>query len=195
MSKCKLFTFANGCIHFLLALMITTIVVAQSDNGTINGSIADPSGARIAGAAVTIKNQFTGAERTAQSNSDGLYSITNIPSGTYTLTVIAVGFKTFESTNNKLDPSSTLEVNAPLQVGSAKETVEVVASATQLQTETASVQKLVTRQQIDALELNGRNPIGLASLFREPTAATSLPSRSTSTKGLETSTDRGTRKT
>ncbi len=53
---------------------------------------------------------------------------------------------------------------AVLALGSATETVEVVASASQLQTESASVQKLVTRDQIDSLELNGRNPIGLASL-------------------------------
>ncbi len=145
-------------------VVFSATAFAQSDNGSINGSVRDPSGAVVGSATVTVKNQATGAERTTDANNDGLYSVTNIPPGTYEVTVSAKGFKKFEATNNKLDPSSTLEVNATLQIGQNTETVEVVASATQLQTETASVQKLITRQQIDALELNGRNPVGLASL-------------------------------
>ncbi|MBV9765674.1 MAG: carboxypeptidase regulatory-like domain-containing protein [Acidobacteriaceae bacterium] len=147
-----------------LPVIVATIAFGQSDNGSINGSIKDPSGAVVPNATVTVKNQATGVERSTTSNESGLYSITNIPPGGYTVSAVASGFKRFESMNNKLDPSSTLEVNATLELGSASETVEVSAAATQLQTETASVQKLVTRQQIDALELNGRNPVGLASL-------------------------------
>ncbi len=152
------------CLLISVCVPFSIGVFAQSDNGTINGSVMDPSGAVVPNATVTVKNQATGSERSATANEAGVYSITNIPPGGYTVTVVASGFKRFESTNNKLDPSSTLEVNATLQLGSATETVEVSAAATQLQTETASVQKLVTRQQIDALELNGRNPVGLASL-------------------------------
>ena len=155
---------AYVCALFAQFLFFAAAGFAQSDNGTINGSVKDPSGASIAGATVTVKDQNTGAERSVDSNNEGLYSITNIPPGSYNITVNGKGFKKFESSDNKLDPSSTLAVNATLQIGSATETVEVVASATTLQTETASVQKLITRQQIDALELNGRNPVGLASL-------------------------------
>ena len=94
----------------------------------------------------------------------GYYIITNIPPAVYTVTVDAAGFKRFESSANKLNPSATLSVDAALTVGAATETVEVVATASQLQTESASVQRDVTRQQIDALELNGRNPIFMANL-------------------------------
>ena len=151
-------------VAFVVCIIFSISVFAQSDNGTINGTVRDPSGATIPNATVTVKNQATGSERTATSNEAGLYSVTNIPPGVYNVTITATGFKKFESSNNKLDPSSTLEVNGSLEIGAATETVEVSAAATQLQTETASVQKLVTRQQIDALELNGRNPVGLASL-------------------------------
>ncbi len=164
MSKFKTLSSVGVCALATIFIGLSPVAFAQSDNGTINGAVEDPSGAKVAGATVTAKNQLTNAERSAQSNNDGLYSITNIPSGTYTISVSAAGFKTFEATNNKLDPASTLQVNAALQIGSAKETVEIVASATPLQTESASTQKLITRQQIDALELNGRNPVGLASL-------------------------------
>src|ERR671924_572413 len=76
----------------------------------------------------------------------------------------ASGFQKFESTNNKLDPAADLVIDASLVVGAATQTVEVAGSAMQLQTESASVQKDVTREQIDALELNGRNPIFMANL-------------------------------
>src|SRR5438477_9761682 len=80
------------------------------------------------------------------------------------MSVEASGFKKFGSTGNKLDPSSTLTVDASLTVGAASESVEVSSSSAPLQTESASVQRDVTREQIDALELNGRNPIFMANL-------------------------------
>jgi hypothetical protein len=157
---------AAACFCTLIFLCggLSTNAFAQSDNGTINGSVKDQSGAAVPGADVTVRNAASGTERTTVSNASGLYSVTNIPPGTYAVTVTAKGFKKFESNNNTLDPSSTLEVEAALTIGSASETVEVSANATQLQTETATVQTMVTRDQIDSLELNGRNPIGLASL-------------------------------
>jgi hypothetical protein len=137
---------------------------AQSDLGSITGFVKDPTGAVIPNSTVTVRNEATGAERKATTNEAGSFTVTNIPAGLYTVSVEAKGFKRFESTHNKLDPSATLSLDAALTVGAASETVEVTATAVALQTESASVQKLITRQQIDALELNGRNPVGLASL-------------------------------
>src|SRR5215470_8727892 len=136
---------------------------AQSDLGRISGFITDPSGAAVPNAKVTVRNQ-SGVERQATTNESGYYVISNIPAGFYTMTAEAVGFQKFESTNNKLDPAADLVIGATLTVGSTSETVEVKAASMQLQTESASVQKLLTREQIDSLELNGRNPVGLASL-------------------------------
>src|SRR5213075_2978056 len=76
----------------------------------------------------------------------------------------AAGFQRYETRDNKLDPSADLVIDVTMTVGSANQTVEVSASAVQLQTESAAVQKDVTREQIDALELNGRNPIFMANL-------------------------------
>ncbi len=180
------------CLALAVCLALSTIAFAQSDNGTINGTVHDPSGATVPNAQVQVTNAASGSVRTVTTNQNGLYSVTNIPPGVYNVSVTATGFKKFDSTSNKLDPASTLEVNATLQLGAASETVEVSAAATQLQTETASVQKLVTRQQIEALELNGRNPVGLASLVPGRTAAISPGFRSTSTRGLRTSMDRAT---
>ncbi|HLX70037.1 MAG TPA: carboxypeptidase regulatory-like domain-containing protein, partial [Verrucomicrobiae bacterium] len=135
----------------------------QSDLGTISGFVKDPSGASISGAKITIRNK-SGVERQASTSDSGYYSITNVPPGLYTLTVEAAGFEKFQSSDNKLDPTASILIDATLTVGSTTQTVEVSASAVVLQTESASVQKVVTREQIDALEINGRNPIFMANL-------------------------------
>jgi len=148
----------------ILFVVACFILMAQSDLGTITGFVKDPTGATVPNATVTARNEATGTERKATTNESGSFVITNIPAGLYSITVEAQGFKKFDSTHNKLDPSATLAIDAPLTVGAATETVEVTATAVVLQTESAASQAIVTRQQIDMLELNGRNPVGLAGL-------------------------------
>lgn len=146
-----------------VCLLVSAVAFAQSDLGRISGFIKDPSGAVIPNANITVKSN-SGVQREATTNDSGYYTITNVPPGVYTMTAEAHGFQKFQSTGNKLDPSSNLVIDATLAVGAETQTVEVSAAAAQLQTESASVQKLVTRDQIDALELNGRNPIFMANL-------------------------------
>src|SRR2546426_6927940 len=148
---------------FFMSLASSGALFAQSDLGKISGFIKDPSGATIANAKVTVRNN-TGIERQTTTNDSGYYVVTNVPPGLYTMTAEAPGFQKYETRDNKLDPAADLVIDAMLTVGSSSQTVEVSASAVQLQTESAAVQKLVTREQIDLLELNGRNPIGLAGL-------------------------------
>src|SRR5467141_4144508 len=159
----------NACRRTVFVLFmhlaVSAMLPAQSDLGRISGFVKDPSGATIANAKVTVRNN-TGVERQTTTNESGYYVITNIPSGLYTMTAEVPGFQRYETRNNKLDPSADLVIDATLTVGSANQTVEVSASAVMLQTESASVQKLVTREQIDSLELNGRNPIWLAALVQ-----------------------------
>jgi hypothetical protein len=150
---------------FIAALLIFTLPVhGQSDYGSITGFVKDPSGAVVPNAKVVLKNEATGTERPVTTNDSGYYVGTNLPPGYYTVSAEAPGFKKFESTRNKLDPNAVLAVDGSLTVGAATETVQVTAEAAPIQSESASVQKLITREQIDALELNGRNPIGLAGL-------------------------------
>jgi hypothetical protein len=155
--------YIKALLAFSVSLLSAAMLSAQSDLGTISGFIKDPSGAVIPNATVTVTNK-SGVDRTATTNESGHYTITNLPPSTYTLTAEARGFKKYESTANKLDPTANLLIDATLEVGTSTQTVEVTASTAQLQTESASVEKLVERNQIDALELNGRNPIFMAQL-------------------------------
>ncbi|MFL6452064.1 MAG: carboxypeptidase regulatory-like domain-containing protein [Bryobacteraceae bacterium] len=138
--------------------------MAQSDRGAITGFIRDQSGANVPNATVTVRNENNGTESKTTTNQDGYYTVTNILPGTYTVTAEASGFKKYESSNNKLDASARIAVDGTLAVGTATETVEVTSTAPMLQSESAATQKTVNRQQIDALELNGRNPIFMAQL-------------------------------
>jgi predicted heme/steroid binding protein len=153
----------RAVVSVCLGLIVSAALYAQSDLGTISGFVKDPSGGTVANAKITIRNN-RGVERVATSNDSGYYTITNVPPGLYTIVAEAPGFRRYESKDNKVDPSANLAVDVALTVGAASETVQVSASAVELQTESASVQKLVTREQIDSLEINGRNPIFMANL-------------------------------
>ncbi len=140
-------------------------VFAQSDTGSISGFVKDQSGAVVPDVKVVIKNEGTGDEHPITTDQSGHYAVTNLLPGLYAMTAEAGGFKKFESVHNKLDSNSALLLNGELAVGQASETIEVSSSASPLQTESAAVQKNVTAQQIQAQELNGRNPLYMASLI------------------------------
>ena len=147
-----------------LCLLIPGFVFAQSDTAQMSGFVKDPSQAVIANANVIIRNEATGLSRTARSNEQGYFTVASLPPGYYTVTVEATGFKKFVSTNNKLDPNVAAQVDATLDVGAVTETVEVVASAANVQSETATVGKLIEASQVQNMQLNGRNPLFLALL-------------------------------
>jgi len=139
--------------------------MAQSDVGSIGGFVRDPSGGVVPKAKVVIKNEATGEEHAASTNESGYYNVTNLPPSQYQVTVEASGFKKFDSTHNRLEPSTALALDATLTVGAATETVEVSASAQVLQTDSAAVQDEVTGKQVSMQELNGRNPLYMAQLL------------------------------
>ena len=87
--------FARAITVALLVLLSSTAAFSQGDLGSISGYVKDPSGAIIPNAKITIHN-LTGLERQTTSNEAGYYTVTNIPSSTYTVSVEAAGFKKYE---------------------------------------------------------------------------------------------------
>ncbi|MCU1257789.1 MAG: hypothetical protein JWO80_674 [Bryobacterales bacterium] len=83
------------------ALLLAHAALAQSDVAAISGFVKDPSGAVIANANVTIKNESTGAERQVATSNSGYYVVTNLTPGVYTLLVQAAGFQRYSKTGNK----------------------------------------------------------------------------------------------
>jgi hypothetical protein len=157
--------FKRAVVLSLIALLASISAFAQSDYGSISGFAKDASGGVVPGAKVTVRNEGTQEERSTVTNESGYYVVTNLPPSLYSVTVELAGFKKFKTEHNKLDPNSTLAVNAGLTVGSATESIDVTASAAVLQTETGAVQNEITGTQIQDQELNGRNPLYMAQFL------------------------------
>lgn len=155
---------ATLALTLALFLLTPVIGLAQSDNTSISGFVRDPAGAVTPGAKVVLKSEDREFERTTTTNEEGYYVVSNVPPGLYTVTAEATGFKRFEVTNKKVDPGIPATVDIALQTGEVSETVSVIAETAAIQTETATVGKLVEAKQIQYMQLNGRNPLFLALL-------------------------------
>ncbi|MDX2181002.1 MAG: carboxypeptidase regulatory-like domain-containing protein [Bryobacteraceae bacterium] len=146
------------------ATALAAAAFAQSDTSTLSGIVRDASDATIAGASVVIRNEATGFERRTATNDTGYFAIASVPSGVYEVTVEAPGFKRYRETGRKIDPNIAATLAVSMQVGSVQESVSVVASAAEVQSETATVGRIITTEQVNSLQLNGRNPMFLAQL-------------------------------
>ncbi|RPI27608.1 MAG: TonB-dependent receptor [Acidobacteria bacterium] len=155
---------SRACFFVVLCLLLLAPLFGQSDTAQISGFVRDPAGLGIPGASLTITNEATQVERKTVTNDQGYYVVTNVPSGYYTLTVEMDGFKKFVTTRNKLDANINAGIDAKMDIGEVNEVVSVVASASQIQSDTATVAKLIEQKQIEKMMLNGRNPLYLATL-------------------------------
>jgi len=144
---------------FFLAAITATVWAAA--NGSLSGTIRDPSGAVVPGASVTLVNSALKTQYKTTTDAQGFYSFPTLPVGTYDLTVQSTGFKTQQKTGLAIDTDSALTVDISLQMGEGSQTVTVAANAatTEAQVDTVSTHlgELVTGQQMRALPLNGRS--------------------------------------
>jgi len=122
----------------LASLLFAGIAFGQLDTATISGRATDTSGALVPNAQVTIVNTETNFVSETKTNTEGLYRIPALRPGPYRLTVAANGFKKYIRDGLDLRVGDSVEINAPLEVGGAAESIVVTAEASQLQTETSS---------------------------------------------------------
>ena len=148
----------------LALLLLCGACFGQNGLSRISGSVTDPSGAVIAGADVTARDEATGIVYNQRTTDAGLYSFPSLPLGPYSITVEAAGFKKYTRSGNVLEVSTPLAVNIALEVGASTDTVSVEASAEALETSNAAIGNVVTQKAIQDLPLNGRNPLSLIVL-------------------------------
>ncbi len=130
---------------------------AQQITGNIRGTVTDPSGAVIRGAAVTARQAETGLTREVTTDHDGNYVLQELPIGHYRLQVSATGFQEYVQDGITLNVSQTALVSARLAVGSEKQQVLVSADAQLIEPTVTSMGKVVQQQELEELPLNGRN--------------------------------------
>jgi Carboxypeptidase regulatory-like domain len=151
----------------LLAVVCITIsqpLSAQKITGTISGVVTDPSGAVVAKASVSIINGETGLTRNVTTNDSGEYTAPDLPFGMYRVIVKQAGYTQAIVERVDLHVASTALANVTLKMGNVSETVEVVSSDIQVQTESAELGEVVEGQQVRELPLNGRNFVELTQL-------------------------------
>jgi hypothetical protein len=159
------------CRLEIVALLFTGAALAQSDRGTITGTVSDSSGAVVPSAAISAKNTQTGAVYEAVTTATGNYALAELPAGVYSLTVSAAGFTNYIQQGIQVEVAQTLRVDAVLQVGAATESVTVTADASLLRTDSSDVSHNITQERINELPIYGSQlgASGLGSL-RSPYA-------------------------
>jgi hypothetical protein len=144
----KVLLVALACV-----LLTVNAAYAQSDRGTITGTIADESGAMIPNAPVEAENLETGAVFQAASSETGNYTLVQLPAGKYQLSVSVSGFKQYVRTGLTVMVAQTLRIDVQLELGSIAETVIVSADAPLLKTESSELSHVITSDLMDDLPM------------------------------------------
>ena len=151
-----------------LCLLLPVLAVAQGDRGSIAGTVTDPAGAVVAGARVTATQLATNTRYRASTTEAGDYSVPALPVGLYRVVIELEGFKSSVSDGIRLEAGGTVRLDARLEVGAVQQTVEVSASASQLQTDDAKVMNTIPDVMIEGLPTvvsdNLRSPFDLANM-------------------------------
>ena len=137
-------------------LSLGMLALGQTVNGGFHGIVTDSSGAVLPGVSVEAKNQGTSLVRQATSSDVGYFTITQLPPGSYTVTVTKEGFQTARQTDLQLQVNQDAELNFSLKVGAVTTEVNVTGSASALQTASATISQVIGSQQVVDLPLNGR---------------------------------------
>lgn len=157
--------FAVFLLLFLAALLAPLRPArAQLATGSVTGVVTDPSGAAIVGAQITITNVAQNVSFVTVTNSAGVYNFANLIPGNYVVKAEAKGFETIAEPSFTLAIGQILNIDIPMKVGSASQTVEVTSAPPLLQTQTTDLSTLITAQTNESLPLASRNYIQLTLL-------------------------------
>jgi Carboxypeptidase regulatory-like domain/TonB dependent receptor len=149
---------------FSLLLLICLPALSQINFGRILGTVTDPSGGAISGAAVTITNVQTGASQPLTTESDGGFVAPALPPGTYSVRAEARGFKAAEHQDVIVEVGKDTRVDVALQVGASTQTVTVTEAPPLVDTTGATLGGTIDNESINDLPLNGRNFQNLITL-------------------------------
>src|SRR5271157_4589611 len=162
-------------------LIIAVLAFAQTDRGTITGTVTDPTGAVIPGAALHARDVDTGAEYDTVTTATGNYTIPSLLAGNYDLTVTAAGFEKYIQHGITVEVVQVLRVDVVLKVGAATESVTVNADAALLRTENAAIDHNLSTERVDALPnttTNMRDPFEFSGMMPGEVGGVTAPAGS-----------------
>ncbi|HEY3838922.1 MAG TPA: TonB-dependent receptor [Bryobacteraceae bacterium] len=156
--------------YCLVAILFAAgVSLAQiGGSGSIEGTVTDPSGAVIAGATVTATNVATSVQTTRQTTTAGLYVLTPLPPGEYSVSVSAPGFQGLNQAHINVNALETTSLNPKLQVGAATQSITVDAAPPMLRTDDATLGATMPNETYAAL------PLAMNGVPRDPTQFVNL---------------------
>jgi hypothetical protein len=154
------------CLSCLLGPAARPAHGQAATTGTILGVVTDQTGAVVPDATVTITEVATGIKHTTKTDNAGRYEVLALPSNEahMNVTISKQGFETYVSQDVIIDPSSHVQVNAILRVGSAQTEVTVTATSVQVNTQTGESSGVIAGEEVSELQLNGRDFRDLAAI-------------------------------
>ncbi len=148
----------------VILLLLATGTVWGGITGSISGTVTDPTGAVIPGAAVTAHNTETGIDSSTQTNAQGFYSFPALPAGKYEVRIKATGFQEYRETGLVLDVNTALRIDAAMKVGAVTQEVSVSATAAHVETSNTQMGDVIGTTKMLTLPLNGRSYLDLLGL-------------------------------
>jgi hypothetical protein len=145
----------KASVLLFCVLLLNRAALGQGDRGTVTGTVSDPAGAVIAGAAIELRNAETGVVYQTATTATGNYTVAQIPVGAYELSVTVPGFKKYLRQNIAVDVAQTVRLDVPLEVGAASESVTVTEQASLLKTESGELSHTIQAQHLVDLGLLG----------------------------------------
>src|SRR5258708_5457560 len=140
-----------------LVFVVVSVAHAQSNTGTILGTVQDDSGASVPDAVIVVKSLGTGEERTLKSDGNGAFDFSNLQVGHYSITIKRDGFSPIKISDVELQLAQRFTINAVLHVGTVNDQVTVIATATPLlNTTSSSVGQVINTDTVQNMPLNGR---------------------------------------
>ncbi len=147
----------------LLALHVPK-AAGQATTGAIVGTVTDTSGAVVPDATVTVTNTDTNQSQVVKTDAGGNYNVEALVPSTYNVAVQKEGFNTETIQDVRVDPSARVGTNVVLSVGSAVTKLSVAASSVRVETENGASGGVISGNQVNQIELNGRNYVQLSVL-------------------------------
>lgn len=153
-------------VFSLLSLLMLSLasVQAQTFYGSLNGNVADATGASLPGARITLTNIGTNEQKTVDSDADGNFQFVNLVPGRYKLDIEKSGFKRYSRPELLIEVQSAVRIDAAMQTGEVTEVLEVTSQTPLLQPETTSLGQVVESRKVLEMPLNGRNVLNLVAL-------------------------------
>lgn len=172
-------------IVFALFLAFGAIGAWAQSTATLSGTVTDPTGAVVAGAAVKIHSLATGTDRDVVTDSAGLYAAPSLQPGDYSVVATAAGFSSYRVQKVTLDVDQHISLNMNLALASAGETVQVESSTiSQIETQTMTVGQVIDRNTVQEIPLNGRHFLDLTVLTPGGVVAPTAGSLTATSRGL-----------